>query len=120
MAIDVLVLLFPVVLAIHTLDEMRSQDAFVHAYRSRLPARLQARPVMLWAATWLTAAAAVICIGAVTRQSPGLLLMSKVAICALLLNAVGHCARSPGRRQWLPGTRSASLTVNAGGCSPST
>lgn len=111
MALDVVVLLFPLVLALHNLDEYARYEAFVDAYHSRLPAKLTTRPAVFWAATTLTIAAAVICLSAFLWQRPVLLLVAKVSICALLLNAVGHCLLSLKRRRWLPGTVSACILV---------
>lgn len=111
MAFDVVVLLFPIVLAIHNFDEYAQYEDFVNAYHPRLPAKLTTRPAVFWAATALTVVAAVICVSAFAWQSPGLLLVAKVSICALLLNAVSHCVLSLRRRKLLPGTRSACILV---------
>ena len=111
MALNVLVLLFPIVLAIHNLDEYLRYEEFVSAYQSRLPTRLTAQPAIFWAVTTLTAAVAFICVGAALSKSQALLLISKVSIYALMLNAVGHCLLSLKRRRWLPGTRSACILV---------
>jgi hypothetical protein len=111
MAFDILLLLFPIVLATHTLDEYARHEDFVDAYHSRLPAKLTSRPAIFWAATTLTVAAAVICLGAFVWQGPVLLPVAKVMICALLLNAVSHCLLSLKRRKLLPGTRSACILV---------
>ena len=111
MALNILVLLLPIVLAIHNLDEYLRYEEFISAYHSRLPNRLTARPTIFWAATTLTAAVAFICVGAVLSKSQALWLISKVSIYALMLNAVSHCLLSLKRRRWLPGTRSACMLV---------
>ncbi len=111
MTVDVLVLLFPLVLAIHNLDEYLRYEDFIRIYHPRLPAKLTTRTAVFWAATALTAFAALICIGAFISRSPTLMLIAKVSICALMLNAVSHCALSIKRRVLLPGTRSAGLLV---------
>jgi hypothetical protein len=111
MAFNVLVLLFPIVLAIHNLDEFAQYGDFVGTYHSRLPAKLTARPAVFWAATAVTIAAALLCLSALVWQKPVLLLAAKVSICALLLNAIGHCLLALKRRKWLPGTWSACILV---------
>ena len=111
MVLNVLVLFFPVVLAIHNLDEYSRYEEFVRIYHTRLPIRLTARRTIFWAAATLTAAAIFICVGAVVSKSQVLLLISKASICALMLNAVSHCLLSLKRGRWLPGTRSACILV---------
>jgi hypothetical protein len=111
MAFDALVLLFPIVLAIHNLDEYAQYDDFVSTYHPRLPAKLTARPAVFWAAIALTIAAALLCLSAFVWQKPVLLLAAKVSICALLLNAIGHCLLALKHRKVLPGTRSACALV---------
>lgn len=106
-----MLLLFPLVLAIHNLDEIARHEDFVAAYHARLPAALTSASALWWALTTLTLAAAVLCLSAVLWQNPILLLMAKVSIYALLLNAIGHCLLSVKRRKLLPGTRSAALLV---------
>ena len=109
--LNVLVLFFPVVLAIHNLEEYSRYEEFVRIYHTRLPIRLTARRTIFWATATLTAAAIFICVGAVVSKSQVLLLISKVSICALMLNAVSHCLLSLKRGRWLPGTRSACILV---------
>jgi hypothetical protein len=99
------------VLAIHNLDEYARYEDFINAYHSRLPAKLTTRPAIFWAATTLTATAAVICVSALVWETPVLFLGAKVSICALLLSATSHCLLSVKRRKWLPGTRSACILV---------
>ena len=111
MAFNILVLLFPIVLAIHNLDEYARYEGFVSAYHPRLAAKPTTRPAIFWAATALTVAAAVICLAAFIWETPVLLVGTKVLICALLLNAVSHCLLSLKRRRVLPGTRSACFIV---------
>ena len=111
MALNVLVLLLPIVMAIHNLDEYFGYEEFVGVYHSHLPIRLKARRTIFWAAATLTAAAVFICVGAVLSKSQALLLISKISICALMLNAVSHCLLSLKQHRWLPGTRSACILV---------
>jgi Protein of unknown function with HXXEE motif len=111
MTFDVLVLLFPVVLAIHNLDECARHEEFIKAYHARLPESLTTRAVVLSAATALTIAGTVVCLTAFIWKTPFLVLVAKISICALLLNAIGHCVLSLRQRKWLPGTRSAAILV---------
>ena len=60
MTVDVLVLLFPLVLAIHNLDEYLRYEDFIRAFHPRLPAKLTTRAAVFWAATALTAFTALI------------------------------------------------------------
>jgi hypothetical protein len=52
-------LLFPVVLAVHNIDEYNRYDDFVRSYPSWLAQKLT-RPIVRWAAVLLTLAAAVL------------------------------------------------------------
>jgi hypothetical protein len=104
-------LLFPVVLAIHSFEEYSRYDDFIRAYHPRLGKKLATRRVFRDALILLTLAAAVS--GALTYayKSAVLLAISKIAIFALLLNALGHCILSLKRRELLPGTLSAVALV---------
>jgi hypothetical protein len=108
---DVLVLLFPVVLAIHNFEECIQYQQFSEAYQWRFPESLRARAVIVGAATALTLAATGIFVAVLIWRTPLLFTFAKVSICALLLNAVGHCLLSLRRGKWLPGTRSAAILV---------
>lgn len=111
MAFNVLVLLFPIVLAIHNFDECARYEDFIKTYHARLPEKLTTRAAIVGAATALTIAAVALCLGAVIWKTPFLMLVAKVSICALLLNAISHCVLSLKRGKWLPGTLSASILV---------
>jgi Protein of unknown function with HXXEE motif len=111
MTFDVFILLFPIVLALHNLEECAGYEEFIKAYHARLPETLTTRATILGAAIALTIAAAVVCLAALVWKTPLLVQIAKVAICALLLNAVGHCVVSLRRRKWLPGTRTAAILV---------
>lgn len=111
MAFDVLLLLFPIVLAIHNIDEYERHEQFIAAYHSPLPAGLTTRPAIFWAAVTLTVAAAVLCLCALIWHNPAILLVAKVSMCALVLNAVCHCLLSLKGRKMLPGTWSACMLV---------
>ena len=111
MALNVIVLLLPIVLAIHNLEEYLQHEDFINTYHPGLSARLTARPATFWAITTLTAAVAFICVVAVLSKNQALLSISKISIGAVMLNAVSHCLLSLKRRRWVPGTRSACFLV---------
>jgi Protein of unknown function with HXXEE motif len=111
MAFDWINLLLPVVLAVHNADEYARYDDFVNAYHPRLAKKLTSRPVIRSAAILLTLFVALQA-GLAYVYKGGILLAScKVAIFALLLNAISHCVLSLKRRRILPGTLSAVLLV---------
>ncbi|MGC9292817.1 MAG: HXXEE domain-containing protein [Acidobacteriaceae bacterium] len=111
MTFDALDLLFPIILAIHNIDEYSCYDDFVRAFHPRLAKKLTTRRVIRDAAILLTLAVAVL--GALTYVYKGavLTMISKVAIFALLLNGIGHCVLSIKRRALVPGTLSAVALV---------
>ena len=111
MALDVLVLLFPLVLAIHNYDEYSRHEEFIRVYHPRVPAELNTRSTFFWAATTLTVFAAAVCWGALFSKNPTLLTFAKASIFALMFNAITHCALYFRRRRLLPGTLSACLLV---------
>ena len=104
-------LLCPAVLAIHNIDEYSRYDDFVRAHHSRLLTKLTARRVVRNAAILLTLAVAVLTGLTYIRQSAVLVTLSKVAVFAILLNGIGHCALSLKRRKLDPGTLSAVALV---------
>ena len=114
MTFSVLSLLFPVVLAIHNLDEYSRYDDFVRTsfllQQTKLR-KLITRRVIRDAAILLTLGAAVL--AAVTYVDKGAVpvAISKTAILALLLNGIGHCVLSLKRRTVVPGTLSAATLV---------
>ncbi len=104
-------LLFPVVLAIHNIDEYVRYDDFIQAgYPSWLAKKLT-RPIVRRAAVLLTLAAAVLVALTYFNRSDVLITISKVAIIALGLNGIGHCLLSLKNRAVLPGTLSAIVLV---------
>ncbi len=111
MTFQTYILLFPLVLAIHNMDECGRHDEFARAYHSRLPGRLRSRAATLFGMTAVTVVVAGLSSLTFLLRSPGLLFLSKVAVCAFLLNAVGHCLLSIMRRHMLPGTLSALTLV---------
>jgi hypothetical protein len=108
---DVLQLLFPAVLAIHNLDEYCRRDDFTRAFQSWLSAKHVRRSVIRDAAILLTLAVTTLCVLTYLYRSAALLTLSKIAIFALMLNAVGHCFLSLKRRTLVPGTISAVALV---------
>lgn len=111
MTFDGLILLFPIVLGIHNLDEYSRYDEFIAIYHRRLSRRITDRRVIRAAAVLLTGAAAVIVLLTYLYGTPTLHLISRVAVFALTLNALGHCGLSILRRKLVPGTRSAIALV---------
>jgi hypothetical protein len=111
MAFGAVILLLPVILSIHNIDEYAQHRGFAHSYQSRLPARFRTRRVFAWSATLLTIAVAALCLLTYVHENPTLQSTAAVAIFALSWNAVGHCTLSAIRRSLLPGTRSAGALV---------
>jgi hypothetical protein len=104
-------LLCPAVLAVHNIDEYSRYDDFVRAYHSRLATKLITRQVVRNAAILLTLAVALVAGFAYILRSPVLVMLSKVAVFAMMLNAISHCALSIRRGTLLPGTLSALALV---------
>jgi hypothetical protein len=104
-------LLFPVVLAAHNADEYRRYEDFVREYHGRLSARLATRNVMRNAAILLPIVAAALAVPTYAWNPTALMTIARIAIFALMLNAIGHCALSVKRRSMLPGTVSAIALV---------
>jgi len=107
MTFPALMLLFPIVLGIHNTEEYLRFDDFIRTYHSRLPAKLTTRCVVRNAAILLTVAAAVLAALTYLQRAQALFAVSRVAILALMLNAVGHCALSLKKHAVTPGTVSA-------------
>ncbi len=104
-------LLFPVLLAIHNVEEYSRCDEFIRVYPGRLAQRFTTRRVIRDAATLLTLAVAGISVLAYALRTEILIRISQVAIFALALNAIGHCVVSIKRRRFTPGTFSAITLV---------
>jgi hypothetical protein len=111
MTFNALAVLFPIVLAIHNIDEYAGYEEFIATYHARLPNCFTDRASIFSAATALTITAALVCLAALKWQAPFLVQLVKISICALLLNAFGHCALALKKHKWLPGTRSAVVFV---------
>ena len=111
MTFAAVVLLFPLVLTIHNMDEYSQQSAFTEAYHSHVPARFRTKRVLGWAAALLSAAAAVLSLLTYAYANAPLRWLLEVSIFALFWNAIGHCALSAIRHTIVPGTRSACVLV---------
>src|ERR1035438_1224570 len=101
MSFTALNLLFPVVLAIHNLEEYSRYDDFVRAFRARWPAKFRTRPAMRDAAALLTLAVAVLDGLTYFYKGAVLVALSETAIFALMINGIGHCILSLKRRSWI-------------------
>ena len=103
-------LLFPIVVAIHNIDEYRGYTDFVRSYPAWLAEKLTRR-VIGWAAILLTLAVTALAVATYFYQNDVLLMASKIAIIGLALNCVGHCFLSLKRRALVPGTLSGAILV---------
>jgi hypothetical protein len=104
-------LFFPVVLAIHNIEECARPEEFIAALRVRLPERWTTRRVVCIAAACVTLAATLLTALTWVYRTGFLVTLSRLAILILLLNALGHCALSLRRRRLFPGTITAALVV---------
>lgn len=111
MTFPVLNLLLPVVLAVHNFDEYSRYDEFVRVYQGWLPQRFITRRVLRDALTLLTLAAAMISVLTYFFRTDALISVSRIAIFALMLNAIGHCIQSLNKGRMTPGTPSAIALV---------
>lgn len=107
MTFEAFLLLFPIVLAVHNWDEYAQFDEFVNVYHLPLPRKVRTRRVIGLAAISLTLVVAVLSAATYRYKSSGLLTISKVSVCGLMLNGLGHCVLSVRRGKMLPGTWSA-------------
>ncbi len=90
MTFIVVYLLFPLVLAIHNVDEYSRHGDFVRIYHSRLAAKLTSSSAIKLALIWLTLAAAVLSVLTYAYPHPLLLMVARIALFALMLNGLGH------------------------------
>jgi hypothetical protein len=110
MTFSVLTLLFPIVVAVHSLGEYRGYADFVRSYPAWLAEKLT-RPVMLRAAILLILTVTALAAATYFYQNEVLLMVSKIAILGLALNCLGHCFLSLKRRALVPGTLSGTILV---------
>lgn len=111
MTFGAVILLLPLVLSIHNLDEYTHHPEFARWQRSPLPERFATRRVFAWAAMLLTLTVAIVSLLTYRYEYPLLRSIWIVSMFALAWNALGHCALSAARRSLLPGTRSAGALV---------
>lgn len=98
---------FPVVVAVHTLEEYMRYEEFVRASPVRLGKRFSTRRVFGGAGIVLTLGVGLLGCWDFFAGGGGSAEIARVAVFALLLNGVGHCVLSAWRRVWVPGTFSA-------------
>jgi hypothetical protein len=103
-------LLFPIVVAVHNIDEYRGYEDFVRSYPGWLAGKLT-RQVVGRAMILLTLAVTALAVATYFYQNDVLLMASKIAITGLALNCVGHCLLSLKRRALVPGTLSGLVLV---------
>jgi hypothetical protein len=111
MTFPALNLVLPVVLAAHKVDEYRRYDEFVEVYKDRIPARFTTRGVIGNAMTLLTLTAVLISVLTYFYLTPAWVSFAKIAVFALMLNAIGHCIQSLSKRRMTAGTLSAITLV---------
>ncbi len=107
MSFPALNLLLPAILAVHNLDEYCQYDNFVREFYGRLPKKLTTRRVFGGTAVLLTLVVLLLSALTYSLRSGTLVMISRVAMFALMLNGIGHCVLSLKRRTWVPGTLSA-------------
>ena len=100
-------LCFPLVLAVHNAEEYFQADAFGAVWLESAMQKRVTRRILRNAMLLLTASAALTSIATFLSRDKRLLILSRAATFALLLNALGHGAASLVRRRWLPGSVSA-------------
>lgn len=111
MTFDAVNLLTPAILAVHNIEEYSSFDSFVSASHPWIPAKFTSRSVVRHAMILLTIAVAGLAFSTYVYRSDLLRAASEIVVCALMLNAVGHCALSLKQRKWTAGTLSAATLV---------
>ena len=107
MHFDGWMLLFPIVLGIHNGEEYRRYENFVGSYHQRLRSRFVQRAAVLAAMILVTAASIALVALSYCYRTPTLHLFCKIAVFALMINALGHCALSILRHKLAAGTFSA-------------
>jgi hypothetical protein len=101
------VLALSVAAAVHNLEEWRGYEKWAHAFHGRLNARLNNRRVCGIALILLSAALLILGLAEFAEGPGWTTAYSRVAVFALLVNALGHCAKSAKTRELVPGTISA-------------
>jgi hypothetical protein len=110
-AFDWVIVLLPLLVAVHNVDEYARYDDFVRAYHSRFLAKRVSRPAIRYALIAVTLVVAVIAGLAYVHKGGIYVALCNVTIFALMENAIGHCVLSLKRRTLIPGTLSAAVLV---------
>jgi hypothetical protein len=105
------VLALSVAAAVHNLEEWRGYEKWAHVFHRRLNARLNNRRVCGIALILLSAALLILGVAEFAEGPGWTTAYSKVAVFALLVNALGHCVKSVRAREVVPGTISALLLI---------
>lgn len=111
MRFGTLVLMLALAAALHNLEEWRGYEKFAQAYYKRLNVRLRNRRVFGIALIFLSVAVSVLGVVEFVEGPGRTTIYSRVLVFALLVNALGHCAKSLRTRQVVPGTVSALLLI---------
>jgi Protein of unknown function with HXXEE motif len=106
-----LYLLFPIVLAVHNLDEYRHARGLPPNPRARWYSSYLRGHGARVAMIVLTAAAAVVAVLNYTSHTKALTAAAELSVFALLFNAVGHILLSLANHAWQLGARSAAFLV---------
>ncbi len=104
-------LCLPMVLAVHNAEEYLRYDAFLTSVPAGVMRKFVARRVLRNALLLLTASAALSSTATYIYDDKRLIILSRAAIFALLLNGLGHIAASLVRQRCEPGTVSAVLLI---------
>lgn len=108
---DGIALLLPVVLAVHNAEEFAQYDRFARTFQGRMPIALRTRTVGGGAMLLVTVAAAALARAARSKENGPARAAVKVAVFAVVWNALGHSVLSLRERALLPGTATALLVV---------
>jgi len=97
--------------AVHNLEEWRGYEKWVQSYHKKLDIRLSNRRVFGFALILLSVALLVLGVVECAAGPGRTTICSRIVVFALLVNALGHCAKSLSMRQLVPGTVSALLLI---------
>jgi L-asparagine transporter-like permease len=111
MSFPALYLLFPVVLAIHNLDEYFASRHRTQQSRPSWLMRYYQSEVARLAMMLLTVASVVVAVLNYVERDGKLNTVAELSVFALLFNAIGHVIVSLKARSFTPGTRSALIFV---------
>ena len=111
MRFGTLVLALGLAAGVHNLEEWRGYEKWVQAYHERLNVRLRNRRVFGFALIFLSVTVLVLGVLECVEGPGRTTICSRIVVFALLVNALGHCAKSLRTRQLVPGTVSALLLI---------